>query len=332
MKNNTLIILILIFGLMAYSAFGSQNPFENTTYISDTIPESMKKVSSDTLMEENAFTSMEKELEELDSGIKEADTTKIRIGKMKIAVIEDGDDIIINKDDNWDNDDWDEDWSWDDDDNWTIHRKGNKNRFKPHWASFSMGLNNYVTADMSTSLPPELSLLAINTNNSFEVNLNFAQIGLNIVKDRIGLVTGVGFKWNNYKFRNANTLLSSDSTYLKFEENTTVEGKMSKLTTWYLMVPLLIEFQIPSHGEDFYLSAGVEGGLKLSAHTKIKSQNKSKYKDKSDFFTTSLDYRFTARLGYGNFGIYGAYSMMPLFEKNNGPELYPVAVGVSLNF
>ncbi len=333
MKNNTFIIAILIIGLSASTCFANLLVINKNTTVADTITELMQKVSADTVVNNDTFSEIESELQQLDPATISHDTTKIRVGKMKIAIIEDGNNIIIEKDDDWDNDDWDEDWTWsDDDDNWTIHRNSNKDRFRPHWASFSMGLNNYVTADKSLSLPPEWSLLEVNTNKSFEVNINFAQVGLNIIKQRLGLVTGVGFKWNNYKFRNTNTVLSSDSTILKFEEKPEVNGKMSKLTTWYLMIPILIEFQIPTQGKEFYISAGVEGGLKLSAHTKIKTNDNTKFKDRKDFFTTSLDYRLTARLGYGNFGIYGAYSMMPLFEKNKGPELYPLAVGVSLNF
>jgi hypothetical protein len=37
-------------------------------------------------------------------------------------------------------------------------------------------------------------------------------------------------------------------------------------------------------------------------------------------------------MGYGNFGIYADYHMKPLFKENEGPELYPFSVGVSLNF
>lgn len=299
----------------------------------DTVPKNMKKVEEQPTDEVDEFSDMERELEALDEGMKESDTTKIRIGKMKIEVIEDDDDITINKDSDWedDDDDW-KDWGWDDDDSWTFHKKKKKNKFKPHWASFSMGLNNYVTPDGSTTLDPEWQLLEVNTNNSFEVNLNFGQVGLNLIKQRVGLVTGVGMKWNNYKFRNANTVLQTESGSLTVIESDEFKGKMSKLTTWYLMVPVLIEFQIPVGGDEIYLNAGVEGGLKLNAHTKIKTSDKQKFKDKSDHFTTSLDYRLAARAGYGDFGIYAAYSMMPLFEKNKGPELYPVAVGVTLNF
>jgi len=336
MKYKGIIIATLIISLAIYTSKGTVLVLNNSTMIPDTLPESMQKVKPETADEDKTFDSMEEELNNLDSASKKSDTTKIRIGKMKIAVVEDGDDIIINKDDDWDNDDWDEDWTWkenDNDNDWTFHRKGNDGKFQPHWAGFAIGSNNYVNADGEMALPDGYELLEVNTNNSLEVNLNFAQIGLNIVKQRVGFVTGVGMKWNNYKFRNTNTVLSMDSGILTVSENPDINGEMSKLTTWFLTVPLLLEFQIPTaHGESFYLNAGIEGGLKLLAHTKIKTDTKSKYKDKNDFYTTSLDYRLTARLGYGNFGVYGAYSMMPLFVKDKGPELYPIAVGVSLNF
>jgi len=330
MNLKTIQITMLIVILTITQAY-STNDFCRINN-SDTLPENMQKVSKDTISDENTFSNLEAELEAMDKKSKDNDTTRIRIGKMKISVVEDGNDIIINKEDGWDNDDWDDDWTSEDDDDWTFHKKSDKSKFNPHWACISVGLNNYLAPDYETTLPAEWSLLEVNTNNSFEVNLNFAQVGLNIIKQHVGLVTGVGIKWNNYKFRNPNTMLSSDSTYLKVYENTDGNGKMSKLTTWYLTIPALIEFQIPTHGNSFYLSAGVEGGLKLSAHTKTKTDDKSKEKDKSDFFTTSLDYRLAARIGYGDFGVYGAYSMMPLFEKNKGPELYPISVGITLNF
>ncbi len=310
----------------------------NPSISRDTLPEEMKKVSDDSTVETDEFSDMEQELEELDDDSKGSDTTKIRIGKMKIEVVDDGEDITINKDSDWedDDDDWDNDndWSWNDDDSWTFHKKKNKdkNKFEPHWASFSMGLNNFVTVDGETTMPEDWQLLEVNTNNSLEINVNFAQIGVNLIKQRVGLVTGVGFRWNNYKFRNPNTKLSSETGVLTVINDSLYNGKMSKLTTWYLTIPLLLEIQIPSGGEDFYLSAGVEGGLKLSSYTKRKSNDKKKDKDRSDFFTTSLDYRLAARLGYGDFGIYGAYSMMPLFEKDKAIELYPVAVGITFNF
>lgn len=331
MNTKYLLAPILIITLIMVNPFSQAMAYFSQAG-NDTIPEQMKKVD-ETKRESDEFSEMERELEELDEASKESDTTKIRIGKMKIEVVEDGDDITINKDSEWEDDDEDwKDWGWDDDDSWTFHKRKRNKGFDPHWAGFSMGLNNYITADGSTTLPVEWQLLEVNTNNSFEVNLNFAEKGINLIKQRVGLVTGVGLKWNNYKFRNSNVVLNADSTALRISEDPTLKGKMSKLTTWYLIVPVLIEIQIPAGDEELYINAGVEGGLKISSHTKIKTDDKEKYKDKSDFFISSIDYRLTARAGYGDFGIYASYGMMPLFEKDKATELYPVAVGVTLNF
>jgi hypothetical protein len=334
MNTKLIIVVTLLVSLTISTSFATSFYNEELVLTRDTLPDSMRKTVTEQPKGDTTFSTIEDELDQLDGGAKVNDTTKIRIGKMKISVVEDGDNIVINKEDDWDNDEWDEDWTWKDNDkDWTFHKKNNDGKFQPHWASFAIGSNNYVNAENTLALPEGYELLEVNTNNSFEVDINFAQIGFNIVKQRVGLVTGVGMKWNNYKFRNPNTKLAMDTGVLTVSENTEIQGEMSKLTTWHLMIPVLIEFQIPTaHGESFYLNAGVEGGLKLLAHTKVKTDNKSKFKDKSDFFTSSLDYRLAARIGYGNFGIYGAYSMMPLFEKDKGPELYPIAVGISFNF
>lgn len=328
MKPNKLICPILIITLLIIVPINQAKAYNIPT--NDTIPEGAAKVSADDTDDE--FSSMEKELEELDSASK-GDTTKIRIGKMKIEVVEDGDDIIVNKDTDWEDDqDWDDDWTWKNDDSWTFHKKRKSNSFDPHWACFSIGMNNYITADQSLSLPPDLQLLEINTNNSIEININFAEKGINLIKQRLGLVTGIGIRWNNYKFRNANTVLDTDNGVLGYSVNNDYVGKMSKLTTFYLTVPLLLEIQLPVGHEELYINAGVEGGLKLNAHTKIKTNDKQKSKNKNDFYTSIVDYRLTARAGYGDFGIYATYGMMPLFEKNKGPELYPVSAGVTFNF
>jgi len=43
----------------------------------------------------------------------------------------------------------------------------------------------------------------------------------------------------------------------------------------------------------------------------------------------------TARVGYGNFQLYGTYYKTPLFEAGKGPggyNLYPFEIGIALTF
>lgn len=298
--------------------------------VRDTLPEIKKVNTTDTTIENSEITDLENELDEING----KDTTKIRVGNLKIAVIDDGDDVIINRSDK-DNEDWDDWGEWDNDNkNYRLSTGLNKN-FKPHWAGFAMGLNNYMTSDFSTTLPDTASYLEVNTNISYEVVLNILQLGIPVVKDRIGFATGVGFKWNNYKFNDPQVRLFSKTdtaNYLQYEIDTVDSYVKSKLTVSYLIIPLLLEFQIPIQDHSLYLSGGVEAGLKLGSHTKMKTTSGSKTKDKSDFHVSPYTLAVVARLGYGAFGVYGTYSLQTLFKEGKGPELYPFAVGVSINF
>lgn len=258
--------------------------------------------------------------------------TNIRLGRfLNVDIINDGDDIILkrkNKQQNYNNENHEYLNSHDDDDNSWFHKRN----FQPHWAGFSLGLNNYLGADFNSSIPKNAEGLKVNTNKSLEVNLNLFQIGLPIVKHRLGLVSGLGFKWNNYKFRNTQIRLHSDSSYLYYSIDTTNNYVKSKLTVSYIHVPLLLEFQIPINNDEFYFATGIEAGLKLEAHTKMKTNNKKKYKDKNDFHVSPYTISTILRLGYGSFGLYASYSWQSLFQKNEGPELYPYSIGFTLNF
>ena len=338
MKTSIIKYVMLFATLSSYStwAANSRVPQMNDTpnESNDTLP--AKKAQVNTVVQDTSkvsadFKEMESDLDNLDQAQKKSDTTKIRIGKMKISVVDDGKDIVINKDD-FDDSDFDDDWNGKDNDDFQFHKKKKNHRFEPHYAGFDIGLNTFLTANQSTTLPNDAKYLDLNTNKSFEVQANIAQLGINLIKDRIGIATGVGFKWNNYKFQNTNLVLYSDSTYLKYTFDNTTSYDKSKLTVWYLTVPVLLEFQIPVHNKPLYLSAGIEGGLKLGAHTKMVTTSGKKTKDRSDFHLNPYTYGLTARLGYDNFGVYGSYSLQTLFKTDEGPELYPFVLGVCFNF
>ena len=75
------------------------------------------------------------------------------------------------------------------------------------------------------------------------------------------------------------------------------------------------------------------GGLKIGSRTKQEYSIAGKeYEDKTkeDFNLSPYTYAVTARLGYKNINVFANYSMVSLFEKNKGPELYPLTIGISL--
>ncbi len=205
--------------------------------------------------------------------------------------------------------------------------------FKGHWAGIEFGLNNYLSKNYDLSMDPNDDYMNLNTGRSWSFNINIPQYSFGIIKDKGGIVTGMGFEFNNYKFEGNNNIYNHNGEIKDtvFSINVT----KSKLTTTYLTIPLLLEFQFPDkkRNKRIYISAGVIGGLKLGSHTKVvyrSNNNKEKDKNRGDFNLSTLRYGFTGRIGYGFINLYTKFYPTPLFEKDKGPELYPFSIGLRI--
>jgi len=220
-----------------------------------------------------------------------------------------------------------------DQDNSDDSRARRRNRFKGHWSGMEFGFNNYVTSDRSDVMPDDINYMTLHSSKSNNFNINFSQLSLGITR-RIGFVTGLGFNWNNYRFDGQNNITKGT--------NGVIEGtgvftplKKSKFTTTYLTLPFMLEFQLPVDNNSINLAAGPIGALKLGSHSKMVAEDGQKIKSNSDFSLNMLRYGATARVGYGNFQLYGTYYMTPMFKSGKGPggyDLYPFELGVSFTF
>ncbi len=240
-----------------------------------------------------------------------SDTTRIRIGKKKFIIIDDDDNNKIA----FENDDSDK-----------------SSKFKGHFSGVDIGINNYFTSDFSTSLPANEEYLNLNTGKSWGLNVNFIQQSIGLVKNNIGLVTGLGLEFNNYRFDNRQMVLSGDSTVLYAHTDTQNRYEKNKLVTTYLTVPLLMEFQIHvgERNKPIYFSLGATGSVKIGSHLKLKTDGGNKTKKRDDFNLSPLRYGLSARVGYGALNFFANYSLQPMFEKDKGPELYPFTIGITL--
>ncbi len=307
----TLMTILLVAGLMAQQVTKAGN-----------------KV---TVIEEEQKTTVKVGDEEFIYVEEGGDTTKIRIGKKGVTIIESEDgSTSVEWDDIEDMDLEGDDYFGNEDGN---HKR--KLKFKPHWAGFELGLNNYVNSDFKMELAPENSFMKLNTEKSWGVNLNLLEYGLPLGTDKVGLVTGLGFEWNNYFFDGGNVIKKGeDGTIIEYkipDEDASI--RRAKLRTTYLNAPLLLEFQIPAGGHRIFISGGVIGAVKLGSKTKTVYSvggGKQKDKEKNDFYLSPLRYGFTARVGYRAVKLFATYYPTSLFESGRGPELYPFSVGLTL--
>lgn len=206
-----------------------------------------------------------------------------------------------------------------------------RSSFKNRWDGLEWGFNNFVDKEFSITRTDSLNYMDLNTNRSWNININFAQISIPICKN-FSIVSGLGLEYNNYFFDNKNNIYEENG-YIKSMDLSGYNLAKSKLVTLFLRTPLLLEYNIMGNRRKSpFLQTGVILGLKLDSHTKyVYSLNgdKKKIKDHDDFNINWLRYGLIARIGYNDFAFYMTYYPTKFFETGRGPELYPVNIGLS---
>jgi hypothetical protein len=147
------------------------------------------------------------------------------------------------------------------------------------------------------------------------------------------IMSGLGIDWVNYRFNQNVTIRDIDGVatqvFIKDVLNTFEFMKKSKLTATYLQVPVLLKFDF----RKFFVAAGVTGGVNTGSHTKIvfndTNGKKQTYKG-YDLNLATFRYGYALRAGFHSLSLYANYYVSPLFAKNEGPQVYPFVVGISL--
>lgn len=240
----------------------------------------------------------------------DSDTSIVRIGKKDVKVIdhEGGTEIIWGKD---------------------KHRRHDPDRFDGHWEGVEFGFNGFDKEDYSMYNAADKDFMSLNQGKSIEFNLNFYELNIGLAKNYVGLISGMGFSFNSYRFDNDYTIAKGATRTEPIALDPNNLSK-TKLAVSYLNVPVLLEFQIPvNHNEGrLFINGGIVGGVKIGSHTKVKYGDK-KDKDRSGFNLNSFNYAATARIGYKDISLFAKYSLTPLFQTGKGPELTPFTIGIS---
>jgi hypothetical protein len=205
-----------------------------------------------------------------------------------------------------------------------------KYHFSGHWTGVEFGLNTFMTSDNKMQLPDSAKQMELNTGKSWAFHWNIIQVSPRIYKDKVGLVTGLGWDFNNYNF-DKKVILNHDSSYIRIIEDPTLDAKKNKLSVSYLTIPLLFEVQPCKH---FFFSVGAIGKLKLYSRQKLVLGGNKVALDKNDFYLNPFMADLTLRIGTSMFTMFANYSLTPLFEKDkdNGAKIIPFTAGLALNF
>lgn len=248
------------------------------------------------------------------------DTTHVRIGRRTFKVIEGhhGTYVQIEKDRNRPK------WS---------------GRFNPHWAGLEVGVNVMTNADYSVyngEYGEFGDFMDLNVGKSLTWNLNIMEFAFKNERKTFGVVTGLGFSFNDYTFNDQITMQKAGNPSMTIpvllpNDNDGRSIKKSKLHVNYITAPLMLEVKTPLRmgSSRLYLAGGVIGSLYLGSHTKYKYYKGDKEKSKSGFNINQWKYELTGRIGFGDFSVFANYSMTSLFKNGRGPEVYPLMIGIS---
>ncbi|MEO6731196.1 MAG: outer membrane beta-barrel protein [Ferruginibacter sp.] len=194
-------------------------------------------------------------------------------------------------------------------DNWTGAPDSIKSRMK----GFSRGLN-----------------IAIMLNKPFKSD------------PRWSVALGLGVSHSSIFFKNTNVDVRASGTVLPFRRtDSTDHFKKYKLATTFAEVPIELRYTFDPINEkkSWKIALGVKVGTMLNAHTKGKTLlNKSNTtigsyteKESKKAFFNGTRLAGTARVGIGNFSLFGAYSITSLLKDVAGATIRPYQVGLCIS-
>ena len=152
---------------------------------------------------------------------------------------------------------------------------------------------------------------------------------------------GLGVGTSNMYFKNTVVDIKSKTNKLPFNNVDSINHfKKYKLATAYLEIPLELRYTVDPVNEmkSIKFAVGVKVGTLLNVHTKGKTLldkngatlNSYTAKETGKGYFNSTRLAATARIGYGNFSLFGSYQFNNIFKDGVAADVKLVHIG--LNF
>lgn len=235
-----------------------------------------------------------------------SDTTKIELKNAYITIVS-----KVNNDDNDDSD-------------------GDNKYGLTWWNGIDLGVNGILGEEHDFQLG-DASFLEPKYGKSRYISFNFAQAKVRIVKDYVGLTTGMSFQIYNYKYGGGTEFtFTEDSLFASPSGDKNISK--NKIRVSYFAVPLMLEFNTSLDPDKaVHISAGVVGKVKIENMYKQKfsldgEDRKASVKGDMGFNTWQVD--AMVRIGYRRLTLFTQVGMLPLFDNHNTPDVYTFSSGL----
>ena len=171
------------------------------------------------------------------------------------------------------------------------------------------------------------------------------------ITGKFALDYGAGISWYNFKFQDPRTkLIKGDDGVIFDQWDVELQSSKSKLTVAHLnahFVPMFdfgyrtskkvyddgfVQKKTRFRRNGFRIGVGAYVGTRIDTYQKLVwrgTGNKSKLRERDDFYVNRLRYGARFILGFSEVDIFVNYDMSTLFAENRGPELNAITFGLS---
>lgn len=157
-----------------------------------------------------------------------------------------------------------------------------------------------------------------------------------IKRSHFSFATGLGIS-TQVIFLNKQVIANTDSLggQARFIHDA-IGYKRYKFNTAYAQAPFELRYFANNlnRNKGFKAALGVQVGALLSGHTKAATSVGGinvNYKTNTKRYLSPWNFAASARIGWGNFAIFGTYNITNVYKDGQGPELTPMSVGICLS-
>lgn len=159
-----------------------------------------------------------------------------------------------------------------------------------------------------------------------------------IKKSNFSFAAGIGVRFNNIYFNNQRMVLNSGTDKINFVNIDSSIYKGQKFVNTYLEAPLELRY--------FGNRLNRNKGFKLAVGAKIGYQGVGGafYRERESVAGKYINYKTvtkrynqqwrlspTIRMGWGNFSVFGEYTVTPIFDAATGLDIRPFAMGIVIS-
>jgi hypothetical protein len=149
---------------------------------------------------------------------------------------------------------------------------------------------------------------------------------------------GLGFGSDNIFFKET-TVDIKTGPQVSFRRDTVNLYKKMKVNTGYIELPLELRYSgnPENMNKGFKFAIGAKVGLIVDGKVKAKVDRDANnvsgyiYKEKETKFFQGTRVAAIMRVGYGNFTVFGSYTLTSFFKEGQGPTVKPFSIGLSLS-